>query len=203
MVPVVASSRRASVAIVVVLALGCGGKSIYGDDTYAAGNSAGSELDRSASSSGGNGGTAPRLDECIVFYPDLELTACETLEGYVSVHDAVVVDTNGDGRASPGERLRISVTFSEVSGLSGVAYPGVDFQTLGSGITLDPAGFNGPVSYWLGACESIGGVVDAILSPSLESGSLVHVVARAASLNQDCPNAAELVIPIVVGAPAS
>ena len=203
MAPVEGSSRRASVAIVVVLALGCGGKSIEADETYAAGNTGGSELDRSPSSSGGNGGTAPRLDECVVVYPNLELTVCETLEGYVSVHDAVVVDTNGDGRASPGERLRLSVTFSEVSGLSYVPYPGVDFQTLDSGITLDPAGFQGPVSYALGACESIGGVVDATLSPSLEPGSLVRVVARAASLNQDCPNAAELVIPITVGAPAS
>lgn len=200
MAPVEGSSPRASLALVIVLALGCGGKSIEGDDTYGAGSTGGSKLDTSTAGTGpGNASSpGPSLDECVVYYPDLEQKQCETLEGYVSVHDAVVVDSNGDGRASPGERLRISVTFSEVSGMGYVAYPGVDFQTLDPGITLDRAGFDGPGSYWLGGCESISGVVDATLSPTLEPGSLVHVVARAASLNQDCPNAAELVIPITV-----
>ena len=139
----------------------------------------------------------PEVTECLVVYPNLELTDCERLGRYASVHDPVVSDANGDGRASPGERITISVTLSEVTGETFLSYPGIDFQALDAGITLDRSGFGASI-YSLQPCESIGDSVGATLSGALTAGSVVHVSAQAATLNQDCPNATKLTIPIAI-----
>jgi hypothetical protein len=143
-------------------------------------------------------GGMPAVTECLVVYPNLGLTDCERLGRYASVHDAVISDANGDGHASPGERITISVTLSEVTGETFIPYPGIDFQALDSGITLDRSGFDGASVYSLQPCESIGGSVAATLSGALTPGSVVHVTAQAATLNQDCPSAIKLTIPIAI-----
>lgn len=190
-----ASWSRAVLVLVAISILGCGGVSVSGgeqasnDDNASAGRrGAGSGA---ASSSGGS-------QECLVVYPSLELTDCERLGRYASVHDAMISDANGDGRASPGERITISVTLSEVTGETFISYPGIDFRALDADITLDRSGFDGPSGYSLLPCESVGGSVAATLSGTLTPGSVVLVTAQAATLNQDCPNATKLTIPIAI-----
>jgi hypothetical protein len=152
----------------------------------------------SGGSAGSGTGGGAGAGECNVVYPNLELTDCEALERFVEVHDARIDDSGGDGQVSPGESIRISVTLSETTGAAVVAYPGIDFRTSDTGILLDRTGPDVSV-YAIGPCESIDDSVGATLSDALLPGSVIHVTARAASLNRDCPYAAALVIPIVVG----
>ena len=203
-----ASWLRAVLGIIALSMLGCGGVSVSGGDQASTDDNASGGMSGAgsshASSSGGSVGDAtpsggtPAVTECLAVYPNLELTDCERLGRYASVHDPVVSDANGDGRASPGERITISVTLSEVTGETFIPYPGIDFQALEAGITLDRSGFDGPSSYSLLPCESLGGSVGATLSRALTRGSVVHVTAQAATLNQDCPNGTKLTIPIAI-----
>ena len=177
-----ASWPRAVLGLVALSMLDCGGVSVSGGER---------------ATSDDNTGMAA-VTQCLVVDSNLEPTDCERLHRYASVHDPVISDANGDRHPSPGERITISVTLSEITGETAIPYPGIDFRALDAGITLDRSGFDGASTYSLQPCESIDGSVAATLSSDLAPGSVVHVTARAATLNQDCPNATTLTIPITI-----
>jgi hypothetical protein len=107
-----------------------------------------------------------------------------------------MADASGDGRVSAGEHVVVGVTVRDMSGLGYNSYPGVVFEVEEPGVEFvtDPRAF---AIYALGRCDAVNGEVELAIT-QLEPPAVVRVVARAAELNRDCPDAPALEVSIPI-----
>jgi hypothetical protein len=144
---------------------------------------------------GGTGGSEPPectpSDDSNGIPPD----DCPELERLV-LWNPRVEDSSGDGKVSPGERALVRVVLSDVSGLGHSGYPGVVFEATDPNVTFveDSRDFN---LFALLACDSYEAQIEIQVGEVLP-GTVVEVVARAGSLNRECPDAPSLTVPIAI-----
>jgi hypothetical protein len=111
---------------------------------------------------------------------------CAELERLVVENPTLVEGSNGDGRLTVGEMVEVSFALRDTSGLGYNAYPGVIFDVTPPGIAAEPTtDFN---SFALLPCDSVIASVRLVLGQTIGPGTVIEVTARAAALNQDCPN---------------
>ena len=208
-------TMREVIVVAVVSALwSCGGRSSgVGDIEAAAGATANSSSNASGgtgggdasqptggattkAAAGGNVGTPDDAGVCVAQTSDaFSLDTCNNL-GRLIVRNPLIM--NSSGSIEPGDSVSLSVTLVDISGFGYNEYPGVIFQSGDAGVTFDGNGrsFN---SYALLSCQSTPVTTTVHLASSIPLGTVVHVMARAASLNRDCPDAPFTMIPITVG----
>jgi hypothetical protein len=180
--------RRAVLSAVAVavslVAAGCGGASVRGDE-------------HGAESAGG----APSVGA-----PSIECTprddpngwregdGCSEL-GRLAITEFAVL--GGGSEVSPGAELTVRFSMSDVSGYGFDAYPGMLLRTDSPHVVF-PAGLDGGWNYALLACDSYSSNLVGRVSADAPRGTLVRVTASVASLNQDCPDAPSAVLELRV-----
>lgn len=188
-------SRSLVPAFFALALVGCGGRAET-DPAEASGGSAGSVPSGGASSggAGGTGGAVP--EECTPKgggEGGFQQPTCDDLSG-LSVTDAVVTDASGDGKLSPGEKLTIVASLNETAGEDFMWYPGVRFVSASESVTVKENDWY----YGIAACQTQPVSATGEISPSAKAGTVVTVTARVGMLNEECPNAPALEIPISI-----
>lgn len=141
---------------------------------------------------GGAGGAVP--EECTPKgggEGGFQQPTCADLSG-LSVTDAVVTDASGDGVLSAGEKLTIAASLNETAGEDFMWYPGVRFESASELVTVKENDWY----YGIAACQTQPVTATGEISASAQPGTTVIVTARVGMINEECPSAPALEIPL-------
>jgi hypothetical protein len=148
----------------------------------------------SAGNGGGSAGSDP--GECVpqdaVMWPPLD-AQCEHL-WVLGVSNPKLIDQSGDGVVSPGESVQIHVDLNEIGGLGFNMYPGVEFTSDHPGVSVS----HNDWYYAIFACQTHPTSATAVISSDVPAGTQVTVTARAAMLNEVCPDAHSIKITLTI-----
>ena len=190
-----------------VCLVGCGGESMSDASSGGAAGSAGSAGSAGTGGSGGSGGSggagatagtggsgatggsAGAAPECVPQeQPPFEEPTCEDL-WVMQVSEPKI-----DGVVAPGSSAGVVVRLQEVAGLGFGYYPGVSFESDHPGVSVQHDDWY----YAIFACASYEASGTITVASDVPSGTEVTITARVAMLNQECPEAHSIEIPIVV-----
>jgi len=118
---------------------------------------------------------------------------CEDLS-VLAISSPQVIDEDGDGVVSAGEGATIQVSLDEIAGEGFSMYPGVTFESDDPGVVLT----GGDWFYAIFACDSYVTAIHAEVASDVPAGTVVNITARAAMLNQECPAAPSVKIPLTI-----
>ena len=107
-----------------------------------------------------------------------------------------ITEEDNDGRITIGEVFTTTFELRDVSGFGFDHYPGVTYEVEPAGIAVSPT--SDFAAYALHPCESMQSGTRLVLGSTIGPGTMIEVTARAAALNQDCPNAPSQTIRVTV-----
>jgi hypothetical protein len=145
------------------------------------------------SGSGGDGGASSTCSPKPEGMGGFMQPSCEDL-AVLTVSDPVVTDEDGDNLVEAGESATLKLNLNEVAGVGFNYYPGVIFETAAPGLTVSSEDWY----YAIFACQTHPVTAHIELDSDIPPGTVAVITARVAMINQDCPDAYAIDIPIKV-----
>lgn len=119
---------------------------------------------------------------------------CKDLDRLVLGTSSVTGDTDGDGFVEAGETATLTVMMQDISGLGFNWYPGVEFSTKST-----VAGVQSDTWYYaILPCTELAATGTIKVAPDAAPGTVVTIRAQIAMLNQTCPDALAIDVPVKV-----
>lgn len=145
------------------------------------------------SGTGGTGESAPCVPQPVD--PDAEFLAmtCADLD-QMRVRDPVLHDTGSDGQLSAGESATITAHLDEIAGKGFYWYPWVKFSSDNPAVEVESSS----QLYGIGACQRIEVGAQIKVAATVPPGTVVHVTAQVAAMNNNCPEAFSISFPIEI-----
>jgi hypothetical protein len=112
----------------------------------------------------------------------------------VLVNPSISNDTDGDGLVEPGETVSVTVMMKDTSGLGFNWYPGVEFASKNPSVGVEADTWY----YAILPCTEQPATATMKVAPDVLPGTIVTIRAQIAMLNQKCPEAFTLEIPVKV-----
>ena len=126
--------------------------------------------------------------------PSPEQPTCQDLDRLVLANPSISDDTDGDGLIEPGETASVTVVMQDTSGLGFNWYPGVEFATKNPMVGVQADTWY----YAILPCGEMPATATIKVAPDTAPGTIVTIRAQIAMLNQKCPDAFTIEIPVKV-----
>jgi hypothetical protein len=187
----------------IVFFTACGGGVVISPETDP-GNGAGGAGPSTSAASTGTGSTGPATGSSSTGTPAECQPKPDGMGGFMqptcadldvlTLSDPVITSADGDAALSPGESATLTVNLNEVAGVGFSYYPGVTFKTFDPGVAVKSEDW----LYAILPCQSYPMNAYIELASDIKPNTVITIVAQVAMLNQDCPDAYAIKIPIEV-----
>jgi hypothetical protein len=146
----------------------------------------------SGTSEGGEGGAGG--EACTPLEDPVTVDGCKELER-LRISKMWFDNLGPDGTLNVGEMFYVNAALQDASGYGFSAYPFVHFEVTPEGVSVSQSGAS---AFALLSCQMLLDRAALILGETIGPGTEIVVTARAAALNQDCPDAPSGELRVVV-----